>query len=173
MKVYYYSQFMLLLCHHSNGQRESTLQSRTPPSALGRLGCGASGCFLMTSHGCRMTWNVNQSAEASERSSSLRAPVTPAGGELGPAAPSTSLEKVNFPFCFRLTQDFAVKFDGGVVLDNNDKLTFSQYPAAVTGFEAFLEQEMTSLGILNQHKGVKGQIHLAVMSHESLLTATS
>lgn len=94
-------------------QGKSTLQSRTPPSVLGRLGCGASGCFLMTSHGCRMTLNVNLSTEASERSSSLRAPLILAGGEQGSAGPSTSLEKVNFPFCFRLTKDFAVKYSQG------------------------------------------------------------
>lgn len=65
----------------------------------------------MTSHGCRMTLNVNLSAEASERSSSLRAAVVLAGGEQGSAGPATSPEKVNFPFC--LTEDFAIKYSRG------------------------------------------------------------
>lgn len=51
--------------------------------------------------------------------------------------------------------------------------TFSEYPAVATCFEAFGEQEITSLGILNQQKVVKGQIGLPVMSRETLLTVTS
>lgn len=51
--------------------------------------------------------------------------------------------------------------------------TFSQYPAVVTGFEAFGEQEMTSLDVLNQRKVVEVQIYLAVVSHETQLTATT
>lgn len=62
----------------------------------------------MTSHGCRMTSNVNLSAAASETSSSLRALVIQEG-KRAPLVHLPQLEKVNFPFCFWFTEDFTVK----------------------------------------------------------------
>lgn len=53
------------------------LSSPSPAqSVLGQrvdAGCKAAGCFLMTSHGCRVTSNVNLWGETSKTESSLRA----------------------------------------------------------------------------------------------------
>lgn len=94
----------------------------------------------MTSHGCRMTSNVNLRAETCETRSSLRALVILPGGKGGYAAPSASSGegKLSFIVSWR-REGFAVKNILGSKMFFQSQVHFRQ---KITHFHNILQLQL-------------------------------